>query len=366
MLFPKDGPSPYAVVVQPDGKIVAAGGEYPFGVSGKPWFLERINADGTIDTSFHATVAGWLPSFGEAHWISLEPTSGKIVITGNSDRRFTIVRTTSSGAPDTNFAKNGVYKADGFSDPTTSSGHAVQILANSDMLVTGRRAIPNGDFFQGAGFVDRFLQNGARDVFFTLHVTSEITNYRGVFSLPGGATLAVGDDTTQHVAVRLLASGAPDPAFGDNGLRTYAAGCQADDAAVAPNGDVLIVGRQAEAGGGASVTCVTRIAARDKGDPRYTIKKGSARFPETAVAVAGELTYVSSSAGGPEGAWSTTVERYLPDGKLDTTFATAGTLKLPSTATSAPTIRGLATQADGRLIVVGINFGGPFVARYWP
>jgi uncharacterized delta-60 repeat protein len=361
VLFPKNGPEPNAVVVQPDGKLVVVGGG--IGITGLPWFLHRINLDGSRDAAFETAVAPLIPSRGEAFGVALEPGSGKFVVTGISEGRFTLIRALPTGAPDISFAKNGAYRADAFSDPPGSSGEAVFVLANGDFFAAGSRSPNTGE----VGFVERFLQNGARDLRFPTYLTSSPAHFRGVFQQPDGTVVAVGDDTTQHIAVRFLPSGALDTTFGTGGLRTYGGGCISEESALAPNGDVILVGREVPTGP-VPRTCITRIAAREKGEARYSLKGRGARYPNTAVGTAGELMYVSSTAAGPDEAWITTIERYLPDGKLDATFAKGGVLQFDAVVggTSIPTIRALATLPDGRLIVAGTNLGSPFVARYWP
>jgi uncharacterized delta-60 repeat protein len=358
VLLPQTEGGPYAAVVQTDGKIVAVGGVF---MSQTPWMVRRINPDGTIDSAFETAVRPFIPTPGEAEAVALDPTNGKIVIvgwTGGNPRKLTILRLLPSGAPDTSFAKAGVYRADAFSDPESSYGHSVTVLSNGDFLVGGiTRGTPKGS-------IEKFLQNGVRDLRFSPYETPDGESVRSVFELPGGGVFGVAGG----FGVRLLADGKPDPTFGTGGARSYGSDCQIDESALTSDGDVIMVGKQSS-GPVPQATCIRRVAARTTGDVRYSITKGAAIFSDTSVAVAGDRVYVSTT-GGTSNEYYSTIERILPDGKIDTSFAKGGTLRLdppPAFKTSATVIRALATLPDGRLIVAGTSsHAGPFVARYWP
>ena len=357
VLLPQTEGGPYAAVVQTDGKIVVVGGQF---MSQTPWLVRRLNPNGTIDSAFETAVRPFIPTPGEAEAVALDPTNGKIVIvgwTGGNPRKLTILRLLPTGAPDTSFAKAGVYRADAFSDPEFSYGNSVTVLSNGDFLVGGITTS------RGKGSIEKFLQNGVRDLRFSPYATSVAEPVRSVFELPGGGVFGVAGG----VGVRLLADGKPDPAFGTDGARSYGSDCQIDESALTSDGDVIMVGKQT--GPVPQATCVRRVAARTTGDVRYSITKGVAIFSDTSVAVAGDRVYVSTTGGTSEEYYST-IERILPDGKVDTSFAKGGTLRFdppPAFKTSPTVIRALATLPDGRLIVVGVSsHAGPFVARYWP
>ena len=100
-----------ALLVQPDGKILAAGGSY----DGSEYevALVRYNPDGSLDSSFGSggkvTTATSGPGGGEAYALALQP-DGKIVVgaaTGNNTN-FVIARYNADGSPDMSFGSGGL------------------------------------------------------------------------------------------------------------------------------------------------------------------------------------------------------------------------------------------------------------------
>ncbi len=73
---------PEAVRVHSDGKIVVAGSTDQFG--SKDWGVIRVNADGTLDTSFSTDGKDFLPFTSQndiPHDIAIMP-DGKIIVAG--------------------------------------------------------------------------------------------------------------------------------------------------------------------------------------------------------------------------------------------------------------------------------------------
>lgn len=113
------GPTSVAdLVVQPDGKIVAAIDTFVGPATGPPrddaFTVARFNPDGTPDTSFDGDgVAAAL--FGEG--VNATPTSvvlqaGKITVGGSTDGNFAIARFNADGTPDTSFGPGGMVVTD--------------------------------------------------------------------------------------------------------------------------------------------------------------------------------------------------------------------------------------------------------------
>src|SRR5262245_56253806 len=79
----------YAVTVQPDGKIVTAGGTVASGSStGQDYFVARYNANGTLDTSFGTggrTITDFNGMTDHAAAVALQPQANgtnKILVAG--------------------------------------------------------------------------------------------------------------------------------------------------------------------------------------------------------------------------------------------------------------------------------------------
>jgi uncharacterized delta-60 repeat protein len=110
------GGGAFAVMLQPDGKIVAAGAagiQNPgFFISG--FALARYNTDGSLDSGFGAggkvihAVPGTISGGSGISDVALQP-DGKIVATGWSEPGSAIVRYNANGSIDTSFAQNGIF-----------------------------------------------------------------------------------------------------------------------------------------------------------------------------------------------------------------------------------------------------------------
>lgn len=140
--FPLAGPNiGNAVALQTDGKIVLAGyfGTATNGTSDMA--LLRFNPDGSIDSSF-GTSGLVTTDFGgadRAYAVLVQP-DGKIIAAGSSDTFFALARYHSDGTPDTSFGEFG----DGLVRTNVSGGGAAQIngiarQSDGKIVVAGRR-----------------------------------------------------------------------------------------------------------------------------------------------------------------------------------------------------------------------------------
>jgi uncharacterized delta-60 repeat protein len=131
-----------AIAIQPDGKIVAAGGGLDCeGGCDLLFALFRFNADGTLDTTFGSSgVIGYTTQ--EAYDVTIQ-SDGKIVAAGvagpydTSSSWFAIQRHNTDGAADTTFGGDGrVYT--GFTRPASAYANAVAIQADGKIVAVGR------------------------------------------------------------------------------------------------------------------------------------------------------------------------------------------------------------------------------------
>jgi uncharacterized delta-60 repeat protein len=137
---PQLEPGEYAV--QPDGKILAVGsGSASSSSSPRPIVLARFNPNGTYDQSFGAfgTVYATPGLNNRGYSVALDRT-GRVLVSGSIDNKFTLLRFTPDGAPDTEFGTAGRV-VDASFNPNTS--HVV--------------VQPDGRILVGAGAVARFL-----------------------------------------------------------------------------------------------------------------------------------------------------------------------------------------------------------------
>ena len=173
----------YALVIQPDGKILAAGSsEQPDPSTGYPRYeftLARYNANGSLDTSFGSGGVVLTP-FGHSHgggissdgaiWGMTLQTDGKIVVAGNSSTGtssefFTVARYNANGTLDTSFAGTGVVtlphlRTSNPSDDDEARGVAIQ--PDGKIVATGW-VQPDTIFAASEWALARFNTDGSLD-----------------------------------------------------------------------------------------------------------------------------------------------------------------------------------------------------------
>lgn len=251
----------YDMAIQPDGKIVVAG--TTFTKTGNDFAIARYNSNGTLDASFGdggkvLTDFGSLLDEGKAIAIQAD---GKIVMVGSTRTAsspaftvFALVRYHTEGTLDSTFGDNGKV--------TTS-------FAASDSQVIALAMQPNGKIVV-AGYssplksptscdfaLARYNTDGTLDSTFGVNgkVTTDFGNIdmASAVAIQGDGRIVMTGTTYPTVSlyhsdfalVRYNSDGTLDSAFGSKGKVTtdfttiYA---RAIDAAIAPNGELVVVG----------------------------------------------------------------------------------------------------------------------------
>jgi uncharacterized delta-60 repeat protein len=238
----------YAVAIQADGKIVAAGtGDGAFA-------LARYNADGTLDPTFGGDgkiTTDFTDGFDEAYAVAIQ-ADGKIIAAGGSVSVVALARYNADGTLDPTFGGDGTvdevngfavdmaiqadgkiltsdpltrYNVDGTLDTTfTGGGVGDEIAIQADArIVTGWTDV---ECF-GAGdcdywlVLDRFNTDGTPDV--TFGVNGEVGppfayGYLNDIAIQDdGKIIACGGTGGGFILARYLADGTLDPAFGKKG-----------------------------------------------------------------------------------------------------------------------------------------------------
>jgi len=221
-----------AAVLQPDGKIVVAGGSIESNGTAQYFALARYDTDGTLDAAFGsggqvstvAAVSG--PEIGAAA-LSLQP-DGKIVVAGTSfdgsRNSLTIVRYLADGALDPAFGAGG--KTILPVPSLNSSARAIAIQDDGRIVVAGRAFDTSYPFF----LVARLNANGSPDLGFgsggiaLTDVGGALLGLGGVSSiavLADGRILASGGGavgTGSFALARYLPNGSLDTTFGNAGV----------------------------------------------------------------------------------------------------------------------------------------------------
>ncbi|MCW5199150.1 hypothetical protein VU05_00170 [Desulfobulbus sp. F1] len=215
-----------AVIVQPDGKIVAAGSSSST-TADKDFMLFRLLPDGSIDPAFNSdgtvtTAVG--PFDDEALTLALQP-DGKILAAGYSssdkNRDFALVRYNSDGTLDHSFGTEGMA--------VTAVGSSHDEI--TDMIVQEDGSIVIAGVAQGVNgrvvVLGRYLANGTPDLSFakegfSLSVVGVDAQAESVALTESGRIFVSGSYSDgQRRGLMVLgfdATGELDKKFGDNGI----------------------------------------------------------------------------------------------------------------------------------------------------
>jgi len=355
-----------AVAIQADSKIVVAGYAYVSG--GYDFALARFTADGQLDESFSGD-GKLTTAFGtnsdQAYAVAIQ-ADGKIVaagyayVGGNYD--FALARYTSAGELDTTFDGDGKVTT----PFGTSSDYAYALAIQADGKIVAAGYAYNGSNYDFA--VSRYTSTGALDSTFNLDGKVTIafgtsSDYAyGVAVQPDGKIVVAGyaymNGTGGDFALaRFTAAGDLDTSFsGDGRLTTdFNAGYDyACGVALLPDGKILAGGY-----GDGKIALARYTAAGDldwsfDGDGKATAGFGGGYDYVQAAAVQadGKLLVAGTTEDG-----DFRLIRYKVDGSLDASFGTGGAAVADFGANWAEA-RAVTIQADGKIIVAGYAYNG--------
>jgi uncharacterized delta-60 repeat protein len=226
--FGGDNDRAFALLLMPDGSIVAAGQTNRTGVTGLDFALARYAADGRPDATFGAggqVVTAALPgSTGDViRGLALQTVNGQpyiLAVGGEGD--FTAARYTPTGALDSGFGTGG--KLSGLFGVSIGSAYAVTVLPSGEAVLAGH---VGHDFaavkLSASGQLDPTF-GPARDGRFRHSMASNnwdeatavVRQADGKLILGGWAYTGVGT-SGDFAALRLNADGTLDTGFGNGG-----------------------------------------------------------------------------------------------------------------------------------------------------
>ncbi len=238
-----------ALLLQPDGRIVAAGG------AGGSLALARYEPDGSLDPNFGTGGVVTLAAAGGATALFVGPGGGCLAA-ATFGGRFALVGFTPDGSLDAAFGMDGIVVTD-FEGP----GDGVVLQADGRFVVLGAIQHKKSDFL-----LTRFNPDGSVDPFFGNHGSVE-TDFDDGEDSPGalllqpdgnivaaGSTYKPGHTERSFALARFTPKGKLDPKFGKSGRTTtgfspfkkpsqlvqFAAGAQA--LALQPDGRLVAAG----------------------------------------------------------------------------------------------------------------------------
>ncbi len=259
-----------AMVSQPDGKLVLVGSTSATG--GGDFAIARLNGDGTPDTSFSGDGKQTV-NFGgvdTAVAVAIAPDGGIVVVgQGGANQDLAAVRLNPDGSVDTSFAPATSGKAYvDFNGNDAATGVALQ-PDGKIVMVGATSAVAAGDFA-----VARLNADGSLDTTFsgdgklTLGYNAPNEQALAVAIQQNGRIVVFGQGDANHdfVLSRLETNGSIDTSFGSSGtIAVDFGGFEYDgDIALAPDGNLVIAGSTNVTDGG------DFALARIQGDPIST------------------------------------------------------------------------------------------------
>jgi uncharacterized delta-60 repeat protein len=376
-----------SVVVQPDGKLVAAGHD------GEVWefALSRYNRDGSLDPTFSGDgrvttdIPGGSPCSGNENWdcdevlaVALQP-DGKLVAAGRGgDSDFALARYNPDGSLDPTFSGDGLQTTD-FGGGGFHSADGVVIQPDGKLVAAGGA---DGDFalarYNPDGSLDpTFSGDGLQKTDFGVHAAAV-----GVVLRPDGKLVAAG--TTQrpspcchpppdccHFALaRYNPDGSLDTTFsGDGRQKTDVAGL-ANEVVLQPDGKLVMAGStSAPDNYFHTYFALARYNPDGSLDPTFSgdgvqtndfAQSGWSGAYATSVAL--QLDGKLVAAGGVGSRFG--LARYNSDASLDTTFSGDGLQTTDFGQRSSGGAQSVALQPDGKLVAAGSWAGDFALARY--
>jgi len=360
--YPKEGTAN-------DGKIVVGGLYEGQGRSLKTQFaVVRYNLDGSLDKSFGGSgeIAG-PTSYGGAQDVLVQP-DGKVLAAGESNGDFAIVRYNADGSLDKTFGTRGVALTN-IASNSFDRIYAIALDKDNNIVAVGGTTPPNSSTREVA--LVRYTHNGTLDT--TFGKGGLALDHIPTSPLEGGGTqhfsLAI-DDTGRIIVEAASPTENPHGGYDAMVIRYTSTGALAGyetfdgtalpsltftgGLAVQPGDDRIVVVGQAD-NLGQPVQGLVRLNSdgtpdgslvftniRDVGDVDVVRLQPDGRI------VVGELGNVTSGTGN-----TFTVARYNSDLSADTTFGTGGVAGVPNFATFTLDFTDMAFEPDGRIVVTG-------------
>ncbi len=351
-----------AAALQPDGKIVAAGT-----AANGDFALARYNPEGSLDTSFNGTGKATTPfgsDYDDAYAVALQP-DGKIVAAGSSSNGsnddFALARYNPDGSLDAGFGSGGkVTTSFGSGD---DDAYAVALQPDGKIVAAGSSW--NGSNYDFA--LARYNTDGSLDA--SLNGSGKVTTSFGSFNdsadavalQPDGKIVAAGisnNGTDNDFALaRYSADGSLDTSFNGTGKVTTSFGSgydAADSIALQPDGKIVAAGYGWNGSDYdfalARYNTDGSLDTSFDGSGKATTSFGSFFDVVNAVALQpdGKIVAAGSSGNGSNDDFA--LARYDTDGALDASLSGSGKVTT-SLGSGNDVATAAALQPDGKLVV---------------
>jgi uncharacterized delta-60 repeat protein len=361
----------YAVDIQPDGKIVAAG--YDF----FDCILARYNTDGSLDTSFDGDGKVSTNFGGNDHCHAVKVQSdGKIVMAGTNFQDFVLARYNPDGSLDLSFDGDGIVTIDFGGTFDFAKGLAIQ---TDGKIVVGGAADIGGtvyDFAMARLNADGSLDNtfdgdGTVTTDFGFDDTVSAVAIQSDNKIVAAGSTVANASTSQFAVARYNPDGSLDSSFDGDGRVTiaFSSGLETCESVVVQADGKIVLAGLAEIN--VSDFAMARLNANGTLDSSFD---GDGKVTTDFAGVGDGVKEVKLQQDGKILAAGTAViggfdsdfavARYNIDGSLDNSFGVNGKVTT-DVGGSDDTGEAIALQADGKIIVAGfVNMADFAIARY--
>lgn len=365
--------SAQAITLEGNQIVVAGDTGGPSGTA----VVARFNADGSVDSTFGSGGKVSLNFGGLSAARAVGVTSdGHLVVAGtlygttNVLDKFAVARLNADGSLDTTFNGTGIAET---SSSATSAEDAFSLLLQGDgsFVVGGESesATSNASFafakFTAAGALDSSFGSGGHVVTSIPGVAEAVTAGPNGTIEAAGVGITAASPVTSMTILRLNADGSLDTGFGSNGFMSVTPSgfsARAFGIGVQPSGRIIVAG-DADTGTD-SFEDVALLGFTPGGAVDTSFGTNGAVVTQTA----GQLGVYSATAvqsdgkilaagytTGPNGHRDFILARYNHDGSLDMSFDGNGIALTDVAAGSQNEADALAIQPDGKILVAGVS-----------
>jgi uncharacterized delta-60 repeat protein len=340
----------WAVALQTDGKIVAAGRK-----QGEGFALARYLSNGALDGAFDGDGKVMTPMGGPsdtAYGLIIQ-SDGKIVAAGvgGSNAQFALARYNTNGALDNTFTSDGKV----FTDFVPSANEVAYAL----VMQPDGRLVAAGGRYLSRYFPEGSLDAGGRQmVAFGLPVAYEEAN--ALLVQPDGKIVTAGyvaESTDQFALARHNPDGSLDPSFGQNGRVVYGLSGEERANAIARLNDGSIVAAGRVSSGSQGDNFMIARFAEDGAFECFNITNfggdddrayDAAIQPDQKIVVAGDVWSASS------GRFEMGIARYNTNCSIDTSFGSSGKMQVGFSGGDTRA-RAVVVRPDGTIVVAGAH-----------
>ena len=363
----------YALGIQSDGKIVAAGysSDMVSGYSGRYYFaLVRYNSNGTLDTTF-GTGGKVTTPIGTGNDIVFAlgiQSDGKIVVAGQTDvgadTHFALARYNTDGALDSTFGAGGIVTTD-ISD--YNSARALAIQSDGKIVVAGYTSIGGYNDFT----VVRYNTDGSLDSTFGI-ANSGIAladfggdDYADALGIQSDGRIVVAGRSfgNDFAVVRFNDDGTLDTTFGAGGGVITAVGSYADRAyalGIQSDGKIVTAGYN-EVDGALAEFALVRYTSNGTLDSTFgtngIVTTEIVNASASAMRIQSDGKIVAAGRTSVGGGYDFALVRYNASGSLDTSFGTNGIVTTPIGGYTEY-VGALSIQSDGKIVAAGNSHSG--------